>query len=1009
VAGELSLPTLAQRYRLDATGATTGAGQIEASSTRVQGSLGGMKTAVSGAVGAFAAFEGLKFAEHVVGEAEKTDQAVQTTISLFGSAGDAVVEFANNAASNLGLSKAAALGMADGVGTMLRGFGLAGPAAADMSQQLIKVAVDVAAFKNQDPSAVLQGFQRGLTGAARGLKQYGIDTSTAAQHEVALKLGIEGTAASWTAAQKAAVFYQLILKGTSQETGTFAQRSNQLTEEQRIFSAELANTKDEIGQGLLPAATTLFGAFDAGFKLIGPEGEKFLGILTAAGTLGAVTSVAIIGVGKAVTGITTALTASSRAAAVQQAELDATTASLEEQATAAEANAIALRAEATAAASAIVPGTGVLTTSQAAAVALDEEAGAAEVAAAALRQQAIASGAAEAESVGLLASMGPLGIAAAVVGVAIAGLTAVTGLFKSGNQDAGKSTNDLIDQMLQEGQTADSVANTLTSNYIADHHDLIDIMKTVGVSVEDVSSAINGNSQSYDKIKQKVDDYQKSLLKQAEAQDKTLAAYYANGTITVKAGVDTDKLTKAIDTNRKSLQERSQHANDATTAIGELATADQNAANQEDRLATKVANTTETMINRLDQLRAQKEGLDGVLASSIQLQQATFDIADKEAAYQKLLKDPKASAEDRAKALLDLNLAQVQFNQNTSQGVGNAEKWADSVSHMSDAQKKLDQTQKDYKAGKATFADVTAASDAYNASVAKQITSLQAAAAMVSGPLHDAILGEVSDLEKQSGTVGASIVASQKSATARQKEIEKYQALASQLSGPQRDAVQSYIDYLERIPADTVTKTHVEDKDARIALSNYLTFLNGTPPDKTTRVHADAASATRVIHGYRGELNGIAVEKHTTFSINDYDALHTLAHLKTAILSINPNIPVPNIARVEGARGAASGGPRPAGSVTQVGELGPELVTALPGGGIFVTTNADLMAGHVPTQATQGLHGVSTSGDYYDQRQYDLDFNGMGSHMTRRELIRAMQEAERHGDSGAGVPRTVRE
>jgi hypothetical protein len=926
VAGELRLPDLVQRLRLDTTGVKSGAGQVEGETQSLGRSMGTLKGTIVGAVGAFAAFEGVKVLRDVTGDAAKLNEQITTTNHLFGPEGSrSIIEFADTAASKLGLSKTAVLGMADSLGTMLRGFGLNTTASADMSTNLIKIANDVAAFKGADPAAVLKSFQLGLTGASRGLKTYGIDVSKTAQTEAALSLGIKGTAAEWTAAQKAAVFYQLILKGTAQESGAFAERSHNLAEEQRIFTAELANTKEEIGAALLPAVTGLFGALNKIFGILGPGGLKFVGTFVAGGIAAAVGAVAVIGFAKAVGALRDLFVSLGGASKVASA--------------------------------------GML-----------EEAGAAGIATGAVEGLEGAEAGAAVESAGLFASMGPIGIIAAGVGLALGALTVVTGLFRHGNQDAGKSINDLIDQMLKEGATADDVANTLTSQYIASHKDVVDTLKKTGISVADVSKAVNGSGKAYDEIKRKLKAWEDSQVHATMTNQDWADGTIGSGNAAFKFSKKIHDLTSFIDKNKKSLQDQNSAFDRGKQASQQLADADQRAANEEDKLNTKIANTTQTMIDRLDQLRGQKEGLIGVTEASINLQKQTFDLAAAQATYQATLKEtgPKA-AEDQAKALLDLQLAQADFAKNTLEGVDTAEQWADSVSHVSDKAKTLADAEKAYnkEPTQENFKKRTAAANAYNTSVRAQIQGLQYAASITKGPLHAAILGDIADLEKQSGTVGANMVAEQHATTTRNAHVSALKREAAQLRGPSKAALQGYSDELA-----------------------------GMPPSKTTQFKTPGLpEATLHTHNYRGELSHIAPTKTTKFTLQDYEALHQIGILDRTLRAI-PGVSQALIIHANIAQGGrAAGGPVEANRVYWVGEHGPELFSsAVPGQIIDNSSSMAAMRNLQRSRARQSSSSaVASPGAAAVGGPMVVNVYPQQAILREHELIRQMQRSERLG------------
>lgn len=262
------------------------------------------------AVAAGAAFsfqQAKQFLESTIDLGAKLQKQFEANAVLFGSSSTAVVSFAKNAATSLGITETQALAATQSFGQLLRGLQIGQAPAADMSTKLVQLAGDLANFKQIDVTTATKALQTGLTGNTRGLKALGIsldaaaikqealdlglinskvkltasqrteaikqeainegllksgDTLTTAiraqvETQLALKGGLDNSTASLTPAIKAQAIYALILKQTGLEQGTFAKTSGDLANQQVILTAELANAKAELGQGLLPAATSI--------------------------------------------------------------------------------------------------------------------------------------------------------------------------------------------------------------------------------------------------------------------------------------------------------------------------------------------------------------------------------------------------------------------------------------------------------------------------------------------------------------------------------------------------------------------------------------------------------------------------------------------------------------------------------------------------------------------------------------------------------------------------------
>jgi hypothetical protein len=244
-------------------------------------------------------------------QAADLEDQVARTESVFGESADAMKAWAATAADAMGLSKSAALEASGTIGTLLENVGEAPEKAAQMSQSMVQLAADMAAFKKVDVSTALSALESGLQGRTRSLKQFGlvIDNTTlkaealssgilksnvdmtkvaSAQTQVGiateklsvavqkhgqssyqaataqlalnaaekgLQKSMAGSTGQLTAQQKTLAAYNLILKQTQNQQGSFGRDQDELTVQQARFTANLHNLEAEIGTALLPVVT----------------------------------------------------------------------------------------------------------------------------------------------------------------------------------------------------------------------------------------------------------------------------------------------------------------------------------------------------------------------------------------------------------------------------------------------------------------------------------------------------------------------------------------------------------------------------------------------------------------------------------------------------------------------------------------------------------------------------------------------------------------------------------
>lgn len=225
----------------------------------------GITGAISGTIG---------MVKHAISAASDMQDIVYKTGAVFGAATPEVLKWGDTAATALGMSKAAALQAAGTFGNLFLAMQLPISAIAPMSEGLIKVAADLAAFNHVDPSVVLDALQQGLNGRATGLRQFGIVLDDAIIKEKAYKMGLLASVNdALTPAIKAQAAYQLILEQSTTASGAFAKSTNELAGEQKVSAAKIEDAYAKVGAVLLPLAAKLVPMLtDAMIALIGAIG-----------------------------------------------------------------------------------------------------------------------------------------------------------------------------------------------------------------------------------------------------------------------------------------------------------------------------------------------------------------------------------------------------------------------------------------------------------------------------------------------------------------------------------------------------------------------------------------------------------------------------------------------------------------------------------------------------------------------------------------------------------------
>lgn len=219
------------------------------------------------------------FSVKLFGDFEK---AAKESAAVFGSSSNEIIGFAKTLDTSFGLTATAALRFAADFGNALQNIGFSQKVAAAASEELTKRTADVAAAIGQTPAQISKAFLLAIEGNARGLKQLGIAISSADVANRAAALGFAGTASELNDAQKAAVFYSLVLEKTAKFQGQAALTAGDFAGRLRTAKAAIGDAAIALGSSLAPAAEGILALFTAIVSPIGKLPPALLAFAAAA-------------------------------------------------------------------------------------------------------------------------------------------------------------------------------------------------------------------------------------------------------------------------------------------------------------------------------------------------------------------------------------------------------------------------------------------------------------------------------------------------------------------------------------------------------------------------------------------------------------------------------------------------------------------------------------------------------------------------------------------------------
>ncbi len=176
---------------------------------------------------------------------------------VFGNMAGPVTQQLGDFAEAVGRSRFDLMGFASTIQDTLVPLGFARSAAADMSVEVTKLAVDLGSFNNIPTEQAIEDIQSALVGNTETLRKYGVVASQAAIEQFALTEGLWDGKGAMDAQTKAAAIMGIIMDGTADAQGDAARTSTSFANQMRGLTSSIKDTATEIGLGLLPVVQPL--------------------------------------------------------------------------------------------------------------------------------------------------------------------------------------------------------------------------------------------------------------------------------------------------------------------------------------------------------------------------------------------------------------------------------------------------------------------------------------------------------------------------------------------------------------------------------------------------------------------------------------------------------------------------------------------------------------------------------------------------------------------------------
>lgn len=188
-----------------------------------------------------------------VKDASNLEQAYGKLDAVLKGHTESLIEFGKVSAAAYGLSARQVYEYAGGIANLMQVSGISVTQSAKMSEALVRLAGDVAAFNNRDVQEVLVAFNAGLVGEAEPARRLGVILSQARIENYLLAQGFVKTKAEITDAMKIMARYNLILIDTKNQQGQFARESDNFMTKQMVLAATFENLSGKLGNMVIDA------------------------------------------------------------------------------------------------------------------------------------------------------------------------------------------------------------------------------------------------------------------------------------------------------------------------------------------------------------------------------------------------------------------------------------------------------------------------------------------------------------------------------------------------------------------------------------------------------------------------------------------------------------------------------------------------------------------------------------------------------------------------------------
>lgn len=230
----------------------------ERSEQKVESSINGLKNMARtalGAIGIGLSLHGIKNAiTQCVSLSSEFEEMENKFNVVFGEMKDEVDEWAKNYSDAIGRNKNDIKQYLADNQNLFVGFGATREQAAELSQNMVTLGMDIASFANLNETESINAFSKALMGETECAKRLGAVLNETTRADAMQTLGMAGKYEALTQLQKMEVNYQAILSQSADAVGDCERSMSSYATAMKQFQGKLKEIKQLVGQFFMPTA-----------------------------------------------------------------------------------------------------------------------------------------------------------------------------------------------------------------------------------------------------------------------------------------------------------------------------------------------------------------------------------------------------------------------------------------------------------------------------------------------------------------------------------------------------------------------------------------------------------------------------------------------------------------------------------------------------------------------------------------------------------------------------------